>query len=139
MEVRFSSSAQVQGTWGLYVAASAALVVCFSIAHVCEDFVYGVPAQFGFTTASAAALTGTAYAVHVFFIALAARNYAGGYVMNFIAGIFWAAAIVVEHGYDILFASPYRAGFISTFFEIATILSALLLVLTSFLAWRSRR
>jgi hypothetical protein len=122
-----------------WVVAAAVLLVGFSIAHSLEDFVYGVPARFGLEVAPAAALLGLAYAFHVLLIAAAARDNRIGYLGNLLVGLVWLVAAGVDHLGEILFIAPYRAGLISKGFEVGLMLSAVLLAVTSFFAWRSRR
>lgn len=74
-------------SWWLWVVGSAVLLVGISVAHVLEDFVYGVPAAFGSDVAPAAALLSLAYALHIIVIALAARNLPIGYLGNLVYGI----------------------------------------------------
>ena len=121
-----------------WVVGTAIVLVGFSIAHVLEDFVYGIPAQFGFETAPAAALLGTACAIHVVLIVLTAQGNKLGILGNLAAGIIWALAATIDHLDEILFVQPYRAGWPSKGFEIGLILSALALAVISFLAWRSQ-
>lgn len=121
-----------------WVVGTAALLVGVSMAHALEDFVYGIPARFGFETAPAAALVGLAYALHVMLIALVARDRVLGYAGNLAVGVFWLIAAVADHLGDVLFVEPYRAGFISKAFEVGLMLAALALVVVSFLAWRAR-
>jgi hypothetical protein len=125
--------------WARWVVAAAVLLIGFSIAHVLEDFVYGIPARFGLAVAPAAALLGLAYAFHVLLVAAAARESRIGYLGNLAAGLVWLVAAAADHLHDILFVSPYRAGLISKGFEVGLMLSAVFLAVTSYLAWRSRR
>lgn len=127
------------GRWPLAVTGVAAITIGFTIAHSLEDFVYGIPARFGFEIAPAAALVGLAYALHAVFVALAARGAASGYLGNMAAGTVWFVAAVFDHFSELLFASPYRAGAISKLFIGGTILSSLILAFVSFAAWRASR
>ena len=122
-----------------WVVGLGAALVGVSVAHVAEDFVYGVPARFGVSVATAALLAGTAYAGHVVLIALAARDETCGYAGNLVAGIGWFLAAALDHLGEVLFDSPYRAGFISKALEVGTMLIGLALASASALAWRERR
>ena len=115
------------------------MLVGISVAHILEDFVYGVPADFGLEVTPAAALLGLAYAIHVVVIALAARGHPIGHLGNLVYGIGWALAAGLDHLDDILFESPYRDGFISKAFEVGIMGSALVLALVSAMAWRAER
>jgi hypothetical protein len=121
------------------VVALAALLIGVSVAHVLEDFVYGIPARFGFDVAPAAALVGLAYAGHAILVALAARDRIVGYLGNLVAGIVWFVAAAYDHLGEVLFATGYRAGLISKAFEVGLMLSGVALAVVSFVAWRSRR
>jgi hypothetical protein len=131
-----SERRQKRSNW---VIALATLLIGVSIAHVLEDFVYGIPARFGFEVAPAAALVGLAYAGHVVLVVLAARDHVLGYLGNLGAGVIWLVAAGVDHLGEVLFATNYRAGLISKGFEVGLMLSAIGLVASSFASWRSRR
>lgn len=115
------------------------MLIGFSVAHSFEDFVYGVPARFGFSLAVAASLTGMLYAVQAALIAFAVREYAWSFLANAFVGLVWLAAAVMEHGRDLLFVSPYREGAISKVFVVGVLISGLLLALAGYGAWRARR
>ena len=124
--------------WATRVVGVAAVLVGVSVAHVCEDFVYGVPERFGFAVAPAAVLVGLAYAVHVVLIARAARGEAWGYLGNLVAGVGWFLAAALDHLGEVLFDTPYRAGFVSKALEVGIMLAGLALATVSLLAWRVR-
>ena len=124
--------------WSNWVVGVAAVTVGVTIAHVLEDFVYGVPGDFGVEVAPAAALLGVAYALHILLIALAARNHPLGYLGNLVYGVGWVLAAGLDHLDDVLFESHYRAGLISKAFEVGIMVSALALAVVSYAAWRSR-
>lgn len=119
--------------WSVWLAA---LLVGVSIAHSLEDFVYGIPARFGFSIEAAAALLGAYYVGQTLLIVLAARGQATGYLGNLAAGIIWLIAAAADHLGEVLFVWPYRAGFSSKAFEVALMLVALALAVASFRAWR---
>jgi hypothetical protein len=123
-------------TW---VVGAAATLVAISVAHVLEDFVYGVPDRLGFETAPAAGLVGAAYGLHAVLIALAARDHVLGYLGNLTAGAFWLAAAAADHLEEVLFADAYRAGLISRTFAASLMVAGLVLAVVSVVAWRSRR
>jgi len=132
------ADARLVQSWQPWVVGVAALLVGVSVAHVCEDFVYGVPERFGVAVAPAAVLVGLAYAIHVILIALAARGEALGYLGNLAAGVGWLLAAALDHLGEVLFDSPYRAGFVSKALEVGIMLAGLALATVSFLAWRAR-
>jgi len=64
-----------------------------SIAHSLEDFVYGIPARFGLSVATAALLLGAGYVVQVTGILLATRGRRIGFVLTFATGAGWAICL----------------------------------------------
>jgi len=128
--------AKIRETW---VVGLAAVLIGISVAHVLEDFVYGIPARFGFEVAPASVLVGIAYAGHAVLVTLAARDHILGYIGNLAVGVFWFAAAAYDHLGEVLFAQNYRAGMISKSFEVGLMLSAIALAVGSLVAWRSRR
>lgn len=133
-----SEDGQSGGSHSIRVVVTAALLAGTSIAHVLEDFVYGIPARFGLDTATAALLVGGWYTLHIFLIVLAARDRPAGYAGNALIGAGWFLAAAVDHLGEVLFVSPYRQGLISKAFEVALMLLGLLVAAVSFVAWRSK-
>jgi hypothetical protein len=86
--------------------------------------VYGILAQFGLQVAPAAALVGLVYAGQAVLIALAAQDRIVGYLGNLAAGLVWLVAAAYDHLDEVLFATGYRAGWISKTSEVGLILSA---------------
>ncbi|GAC1448677.1 MAG: hypothetical protein PVSMB5_35610 [Ktedonobacteraceae bacterium] len=99
------------------------LLLGISIAHSLEDFVYGIPARFGLSVATAALLLGAGYVVQVTGILLATRGQRIGFVLTFATGVGWSIAAALDHLGEVLIVWPYREGVISKALEIGIMLT----------------
>ncbi len=102
-------------------------LLALSIAHLLEDFAYGIPARFGLSIATAALLVGAAYAVQMLGLLLAMRLRRAGFILTLLTGLGWALAIALDHGGEILSSNPYRAGLVSKGIEVAVLAAGLAL------------
>jgi hypothetical protein len=125
--------------WSNRVVTAGVVVTALGAAHLIEDFLYGVPADFGLTETVAQVLAAMFFALLGGFLTLAARERPAGYLGLLGIGAFLTAADTAKHIDEILFDSPYRAGLFSKVLELALILGSLTLAVTSHLAWRSAR
>ena len=125
--------------WSNRVVGVAAIMVGFAVAHLIDDFLYGVPGDFGLTDPPVQALAGVLFAILAVLIALAARGRAAGFLGTACFGAFLFAADTAKHVDEVLFDHPYRAGLISKAFEVGLMLSGLALAVVSYAAWRSTR
>ena len=115
------------------------LLLWVSIAHSLEDFVYGIPARFGLSVATAALILGAGYAVQVTGILLAAKVLRPGYLITLATGAVWTVAAAVDHLGEVLTVWPYREGIISKVFEVGIMLTGAALTLVSLWAFFQRR
>jgi hypothetical protein len=125
--------------WPLIVCAVAAIQVGITVTHLVEDFVYGVPQSWGFSTLSGGAVFGLLYAIHALLIALAACGHGIGYLGNAMVGAGWAVAAILDHTDDILYADPYRQGLLSKAIEVGVIAGGLALFAIAYIAWERSR
>lgn len=102
-----------------------------TLPHSFEDFVEGVPQEFGVGVLSGGFLLAGAYAVHALGIVLASHERPAGYAINLLAGMGWFLGALFDHLPDVLSFEPYRAGFPSKLFEILVMVFGLALVLLS--------
>ncbi len=102
-----------------------------TLPHSFEDFVEGVPQEFGMGVLSGGFLLAGAYAVHALGIVLASHERPAGYAINLLAGMGWFLGALFDHLPDVLSFEPYRAGFPSKLFEILVMVFGLALVLLS--------
>ncbi len=107
------------------------LLLWVSIAHSLEDFVYGIPARFGLSVATAALLLGAGYVVQVTGILLATKGQRSGYVLTLVTGAVWAIAAALDHLGEVLTIWPYREGVISKALEVGIMLTGVALALVS--------
>jgi hypothetical protein len=96
-----------------------------------EDFVEGVPQEFGVGVLTGGLLLAGAYAVYTLGIVLASHGRPAGYVINLLAGMGWFFGAVFDHLPDLLSFEPYRAGFPSKLLEVLVMVFGLALVLLS--------
>ncbi len=113
----------------LVAVALASLLV--TLPHSFEDFVEGVPQEFGVGILGGGLLLAGAYAVHVLGIVLASHERPAGYAINLLAGMGWFFGALFDHLPDILSFEPYRAGFPSKALEILVMVFGLALVFLS--------
>lgn len=102
-----------------------------TLPHSFEDFVEGVPQEFGVGVLVGGVLLATFYAVHALGIVLASHERPAGYVVNLLAGMGWFFGALFDHLPDILSFEPYRAGFPSRFLEVLVMGFGLALVFFS--------
>lgn len=102
-----------------------------TLSHSFEDFVEGVPEQFGVGVLSGGLLLAGAYAVHALGIVLASHERPAGYAVNLLAGMGWFLGALFDHLPDVLSFEPYRAGFPSKLFEVLVMVFGLALALLS--------
>jgi hypothetical protein len=107
------------------------LLLWVSLAHSLEDFVYGIPARFGLSVASAAIILGAGYVIQVIGIVLASKATRSGYLLTFATGAVWAIAAAVDHLGEVLTVWPYREGIISKALEVGIMLIGITLALAS--------
>jgi hypothetical protein len=102
-----------------------------TLPHSFEDFVEGVPQEFGVGILSEGFLLAGVYAVHALGIVLASHERSAGYIINLLAGMGWFFGALFDHLPDILSSGPYRAGFPSKLLEVLVMLVGLALIFLS--------
>ncbi len=124
--------------WHRLTLLSAVAFVSFSAAHLIDEFVWGVPAEFHLSVEITEvlallfvlSLTGLAIA--------AARGSRVGLAGLALAGILLVVADVLKHAGEILEAGPWRSGAVSTFLAIGLTLSALSTAVAALCTLRQR-
>lgn len=128
------------GRWRADLAVvAAALLGGFGAAHLIDDFLYGVPAEFNLAAPTAQVL---AFVFFVAFTGLAARVGQGrrvGYLGLAIIGILLAVADSTKHLVEMAEPGPYRSGWVSEALVVGLIASGLLAGLAGLLAWSGTR
>lgn len=122
--------------WRNHVVAAGILLTGFGAAHLIDDFLYGVPADFNLTNQAGQALAVIYFAITSTLLVLAARGKKTGYIGNFCLGVFLLLADMLKHGSEGLFSSHWRSGWFSQFLAFGVILASAFLVWASIMAWR---
>jgi hypothetical protein len=119
-----------------WAVALAALMVPFTVTHAFEDFAYGIPARLGVQPLPAAFLLSLVYTVHLLAAVGTARGFRPAMAIGAVLGFGWSAAAALDHGREILFADPYRAGLVSKALEAGIIVVGAAWGITSVIALR---
>ena len=118
---------------------AASIFAGFGVAHLIDDFLFGVPAEFNLSNQAAQVLGLAFFAALTGLAALAGRGSRTSYVGFMVIGTLLAVADVLEHLPEILRVGPWRSGLASKVFSIGLIVSGLAVALVSYLAWREGR
>jgi hypothetical protein len=125
-----------QQTLSNWVVGTGTAMVAFAVPHFVDDFLYGIPAEFGLSNPQAQVLGGLFFAALTAALILAGRGHRSGYYGTLVIGAFLVAAASLGHLDGILAAQPYWGGFISEASILGIIASGLGLAITSLLALR---
>ncbi len=119
-----------------WAVALSALMVPFTVTHAFEDFAYGVPARLGVAPLPAAFILSLVYTGHLLSAVGTARGFRPAMAAGAVLGWGWSAAALLDHGRDIFFADPYRAGLVSKALEGGIIIVGAAWGIASVLAFR---
>jgi len=122
--------------WSNFVIGVGLALVFFSAPHLIDDFLYGIPEEFGLTDQQAQVLAGLFYVQLIVFFVLAAREHKAGYYGLLFWGIFLALAGILKHLPEILKPEPYWSGPFSETLIIGMTIVGIALAITSILALR---
>ncbi len=122
--------------WSNLVIGVGLVLVLFSAPHLIDDFLYGIPEEFGLTNQQTQILAGIFHVQLIVFFVLAARKQKAGYYGLIFWGIFLALAGILKHLPEILKPEPYWSGLFSETLIIGMIFSGIVLATTSILAIR---
>jgi hypothetical protein len=111
----------------------------FGAAHLIDDFLYGVPAEFHLSNELSQLLALFFFAALVGLIALAARGRRRSYFGLIVIGTLLAAADTTKHIPEMLASGPYRSGFASAGYTIGLVLSGIATAVVSYAAWLRAR
>ncbi len=121
------------------VIVVAALFSGFGVAHLIDDFLYGVPAEFNLTDPVSQLLALFFFAALTALIALAARGRRRSYFGLIVIGSLLAAADTTKHLPEMLFSSHYRSGLASTVYAVGLVVSGIATAVVSYSAWSKGR
>ena len=122
--------------WSNLVIGVGLVLVLFSAPHLIDDFLYGIPEEFGLTNQQTQVLAGIFHVQLIVFFVLAARKQKAGYYGFVFWGIFLALAGILKHLPKILKPEPYWSGLFSETLIIGMIFAGIVLAITSILAIR---
>jgi len=95
-----------------------------TVPHAIEDFLYGVPRQFGVSNGPAALILGAGYAVQAAGIVGVNRGKRWGLLVTLAVATAWLAGDLLDHLPDLLSSAPYREGASSRLLEILIVVLA---------------
>jgi hypothetical protein len=115
------------------------LLLGVAIPHLIDDFLYGIPAEFGLSNPQAQLLAGLFTIIGMLVLLLVIKQKRSGYIAAGTLGIFLALAGILRHLPMILRPEPYWSGLFSESLIIVLILSGLSLSALSFFVLRVKR
>jgi hypothetical protein len=120
--------------WGNRVIAAGLVMVLFASPHLIDDFLYGIPEDFGLTNQQTQVLAGLFHIqLIVCFIWVSRKRKIGYYGMLF-WGLILSLAGILKHLPAILKPEPYWSGLFSEALIIGLIISSMILAVISILA-----
>ncbi|MGB2954857.1 MAG: hypothetical protein WBB64_02700 [Anaerolineales bacterium] len=122
--------------WSNFVIGVGLVLVLFSAPHLIDDFLFGIPEEFGLTNQQTQILAGIFHVQLIVFFVLAARKRKTGYYGFVFWGIFLALAGILKHLPEIVKPEPYWSGPFSETLIIGMIIAGIVLAITSILAIR---
>ena len=125
--------------WSNRVVVAAILLAGFGAAHLIDDFLYGVPADFGLSNEFSQVLAVVYFIITSLLLVLAARANKIGYIGNMGLGLFLLLADMLKHGSEGLFSGPWRSGLFSRSLAFGLMLTSIGLVIVSYGAWQNMR
>jgi hypothetical protein len=113
------------------------ILVGVAIPHLIDDFLYDIPAEFGLTNIQAQILAGIFSVLLIVVFSLAARGQRWGFIGTAFLGGFLALAGILKHIPLMAQPGPYWSGLFSEILIAILILSGILLLVVSILAFRA--
>jgi len=124
--------------WSNRVVTVSSIFAGFGVAHLIDDFLYGVPAEFNLTNPPTQFLAIAFFVALTGLIALAARGSRASYRGLIIIGLLLALADTLKHIPEIAGSGSYRSGTASCVFSIGLIVSGLATAVVAWLAMRQQ-
>jgi hypothetical protein len=121
------------------VLINAAFLVGVAIPHLIDDFLFGIPDEFGLTDIQAQILAGIFSVLLVVVFSLVARGQRWGFIGAVILGGFLALAGILKHIPLMLQPGPYWSGCFSEGLILLLILSGISLSIVSIIALRANK
>ena len=122
--------------WGNLVIGVGLVLVFFSAPHFIDDFLYGIPEEFGLTDQQTQVLAAIFHVQLIVFFVLTARERKAGYYGTLFWGVLLTLAGILKHLPEILKPEPYWSGLFSEALIIGMIVAGIALAIISTLALR---
>lgn len=106
----------------------------FAIPHLIDDFLFGVPVEFGLTNLGAQILSGWFAVILVLTFVLVSRGRRMGYYVSFSLGAFLALAVILRHIPGMVQPGPYWSGWFSEVLIYGVGVSGIVLLVFSLVA-----
>jgi hypothetical protein len=121
---------------GKLVLGSGIMLSFFAIPHLIDDFLFGIPAEFGLSNQLAQILGGVFTVALLLVLMMVSRNQRAGYYGAAFLGAFLALAGTLKHIPRMILPGPYWSGWFSEMLIYGLILSGLTLFCLSILTIR---
>ena len=122
--------------WSNRVIVVSSIFAGFGVAHLINDFLFGVPAEFNLTNPPTQFLAFAFFVALTGLVALAARGTRASYQGLITIGLLLALADTLKHIPEIVGSVTYRSGAASIFFSVGLIISGLVMAAVAWLALR---
>ncbi len=110
------------------------IMVGAAIPHLIDDFLFGIPEEFGLTNIQAQLLAGIFSGLLILIFSLAARGRRWGFIGTATLGAFLALAGILKHIPLMVKPGPYWSGVFSETLIMILILSGIALLIVSVIA-----
>jgi len=113
-------------------------MAAFAYPHLIDDFLYGIPDEFGLTDPQTQVLVGVFTVMLFSLIAGAAREARWAYVGNSFVGGFLSLAVILKHVPGMLLPEPYWSGVFSETLNWGLLVTSFALMVLSFRALKEK-
>jgi hypothetical protein len=114
-------------------------MAAFAYPHLIDDFLFGVPDEFGLTNQQTQVMVGVFTIILFSLIVGAAREARWAYAGTAFVGGFLSLAILLKHIPKMLLPEPYWSGAFSEALNWGVLVTGFILLVTSLLAIRQKR
>lgn len=122
--------------WSNRVIVVSSIFAGFGVAHLIDDFLFGVPAEFNLSDPPTQFLALAFFVALTGLIALAARGTRASYQGLITIGLLLVLADTLKHLPEIIGSVTFRSGAASIFFSVGLIITGLVMAAVAWLALR---
>ena len=122
--------------WSNRVIVVSSIFAGFGVAHLIDDFLFGVPAEFNLSNPPTQFLALAFFVALTGLVALAARGTRASYQGLITIGLLLALADTLKHVPEIIGSVTFRSGAASIIFSVGLIVSGLVMAAVAWLALR---